>query len=377
MASIGQATATASELASGADLSALLVGARIFQDKFPLATLTHYSAFMTTYELCKGVPESGVELKQLHVYLATGRNRDEPMPKSTFSRIMRTLSVNEGAFSYTTREKGFGLIEIFQLDKRSKAVRITDAGHELVSEMTDPHSIDFERGYFDSMIDTVADDNEYQQSEEYKEMKRLFNSGLHWSDVEKRFEQWKDANPDKLFTRRGQQTLEMPVPEGVTDKWLEKYNNTSSDEERKIMLEQAGLFVDDTMQNMMFLAEPTKRKGIVKFNVHRDLTRNKELSKRLLKFVERTRDMERLKEAGWNQMSEHWINSKQPQGELKMPILTRMRTDEVMMGQHSSSRRDIQEHEEAKNKRIESLEAQVADLTALMKQMLESKANGS
>lgn len=377
MASIGQATATASELAGGADLSALLVGARIFQDKFPLATLTHFGAFMTTYELCKGVPESGVELKQLQVYLATGRHREVPMPKSTFSRIIRTLSVNEGAFSYTTRDKGFGLIEIFKLDKRSKAVRITKDGHDLVKEMTNAGLIVSERNYFDGMIDTIADNNEYQQSEEYQKLRELFNSGLKWDEVDEQFQQWKDANPDKVYTRRGDYNIDMPVPEGVTDKWLEKYNNLGSDEERKAMLEQAGIFADETMQRIISVARPTRRKGTVTFRLSRDMTKNKELQRRTLQFVQRAREMEQLKEVNWNMKTfTAGFDMKGQDATLTIPKLSRLAADQAV---GRGVRRDVAEHDAHQVKALraenQELRADIDEMKAMMKQLLEQKAS--
>lgn len=377
MASIGQATATVSELAGGADLSALLVGARIFQDKFPLATLTHFGAFMTTYELCKGVPESGIELKQLQAYLATGRHRETPMPKSTFSRIIRTLSVNEGAFSYTSRDKGFGLIEIFKLDQRSKAVRITKDGHDLVKEMTDAGLIVHEREYFNHMIDTIADNNEYQQSEEYQKMRELFNSGLKWEEVEERFQEWKDANPDKVYTRRGDYNIDMPVPEGVTSKWLEKYNNLDSDAQRKAMLEQAGIFADDTMQRLISVARPTKRKGTISFTLSRDMTKNKELQRRVLQFVQRAREMEQLKEVNWNMKTfTAGFDVKGQDVTLTAPKLSRLAAEQAV---GRGVRRDVAEHDaqQVKELRVENqaLRSDVDELKAMVQKLMHQKVS--
>lgn len=377
MASIGQATATVSELSGGADLSALLVGARIFQDKFPLATLTHFGAFMTTYELCKGVPESGIELKQLQAYLATGRHRETPMPKSTFSRIIRTLSVNEGAFSYTSRDKGFGLIEIFKLDQRSKAVRITKDGHDLVKEMTDAGLIVHEREYFNHMIDTIADNNEYQQSEEYQKMRELFNSGLKWEEVEERFQEWKDANPDKVYTRRGDYNIDMPVPEGVTSKWLEKYNNLDSDAQRKAMLEQAGIFADDTMQRLISVARPTKRKGTISFTLSRDMTKNKELQRRVLQFVQRAREMEQLKEVNWNMKTfTAGFDVKGQDVTLTAPKLSRLAAEQAV---GRGVRRDVAEHDaqQVKELRVENqaLRSDVDELKAMVQKLMHQKVS--
>lgn len=374
MASIGQENALASETTNGADVSALVAASRIFQDKFPLATLTHFGAFLTTYELSKGAGERGIELKQLQLYLSTGRNREVPMPKSTFSRIMRTLSVNEGAFSYTTRDKGFGLIEIFQLDRRSKAVRITQDGHDLVNEMTDAGLIIHEREYFNHMIDQVQHDNDFAQSEEMQLVVKLFEEGKSYEEVERLVEEWKKDNPDKVYTRRGEQSLDMPVPEGVTSKWLEKYENLPSDEARQAMLKDAGLFVDETMTNMMATVRPTG-KGQVTFTIPRDLTRNKNLQRRMLRYIQRVREMEQLKKAEWDMKTfTAGFDMHVQEMPLTVPKLSRLAAEQAV---GRGVRRDVAEHDaqqvDALRAENQELRADIDEMKAMMKQLLEQK----
>lgn len=363
MASDRTENMTASETASGADLSALLYAHRVITSKEKLANLNHTFVFMTIYELCKGSPETGVDLTQLQAYMGTGLHRETDMPKSTFSRIVRTLSVNEIGFSFTDREKGFGWIEIFDLDGKRKAVRVTEAGHKLVEEITNPEKIKLERMYLDGVIDSVQSANDYARSEEMQKVISLFDQGYSYFDVEKRIEEWKKANPDKVYKRRGDQVLEMPVPEGVTEKWLEKYNAAELNETRQKMLKDAGLFADETMERLMYVARP-KRNGVVTFTIPRDGIKNKDMQKRTIKLIERVREMQRLKEAGWDE-------SKVKLSAIRGEALTTDESRKLVKTLMNPNSKD----ENAE--KVARLESELADLKALVNKLVEVKDAGT